>query len=157
MTSWTFIRRGGITTAAWCNCLGVSRLRYTSSLAPFRVFVPIPLSPPRGQLPDRQLTRGLISIHISQWIGAPLYWVNRDLFYAYMAWTKQLFGLLITTMTHWWGPSIIRISGDASVAGQITQAPDGRVQFSFPERLVLIANHQVRDAAGDHVGRPDNG
>lgn len=61
-----------------------------------------------------------------------------------MAVTKQYFGITITTMTKWWGPTIIRVSGDASVAGQITQAKDGRVQFGFPKRLVLIANHQAR-------------
>ena len=61
-----------------------------------------------------------------------------------MALTKQSFGLLVTTMTHWWSPTTIRISGDASVAGQISKTSDGRVEFSFPERLVMIANHQVR-------------
>lgn len=61
-----------------------------------------------------------------------------------MAVTKQSFGLVITTMTYWWGPTTIRISGDASVVGQIKSLPDGRVEFRFPERLVLIANHQVR-------------
>ena len=60
-----------------------------------------------------------------------------------MALTKQSFGLVITTMTYWWGPTTVRISGDASVAGQIKKTADGRVQFSFPARLVLIANHQV--------------
>ena len=57
--------------------------------------------------------------------------------------TKQAFGITLTTTTRWWGPTTIRISGDASVAGQIKQMPDGRVQFAFPERLVLIANHQI--------------
>lgn len=38
---------------------------------------------------------------------------------------------------------MIRISGDESVSGQIKQRADGRVQFSFPDRLVMIANHQV--------------
>jgi 1-acyl-sn-glycerol-3-phosphate acyltransferase len=60
-----------------------------------------------------------------------------------MALTKQSFGLVITTMTHWWGPTTIRISGDAEVADQIRQTPDGLVQFSFPERMVMIANHQI--------------
>ena len=65
-----------------------------------------------------------------------------------MALTKQSFGLLVTTMTHWWSPTLIRISGDASVAGQIKQRPDGLVEFLFPERLVLIANHQVSPPLG---------
>lgn len=85
----------------------------------------------------------MYSIVLTQLIGAPLYFVNRDLYDSYMALTKQSFGLVITTMTHWWGPTTIRISGDASVADQIRQTPDGLVQFSFPERLVMIANHQI--------------
>ena len=82
-------------------------------------------------------------IHATQLIGVPLYWINRELYYAYMALTKQSFGLLITTMTNWWGPTTIRISGDASVAGQIRKTEDGLVEFSFPERMVMIANHQI--------------
>lgn len=85
-----------------------------------------------------------VAINITQFIGAPLYWFNRDLYYAYMALTKESFGLLITTMTNIWGPTTIRISGDHSVAGQIRRTPDGRVEFDFPERMVMIANHQVR-------------
>lgn len=84
-----------------------------------------------------------IAIHITQILGAPLYWINRDLYYAYMALTKQSFGLLITTMTHWWGPTTIRISGDTSVADQIRKTADGLVEFDFPERMVMIANHQI--------------
>ena len=91
-------------------------------------------------------------INVTQFIGAPLYWINRELFYSYMALTKQSFGLLVTTMTHWWSPTTIRISGDASVIGQIKQRPDGLVEFLFPERLVLIANHQVRPpSAGSSI------
>lgn len=80
---------------------------------------------------------------LTQLIGAPLYWINRDLFYAYMALTKESFGILAVTVTHWWGSTTMRISGDESVAGQIRKTADGRVEFDFPERLVLIANHQV--------------
>jgi hypothetical protein len=86
------------------------------------------------------------SIHITQFLGVPLYWVNRELYYSYMALTKQSFGLVVTTMTHWWSPTTIRISGDSSVEGQIRKTADGRVEFAFPERLVLIANHQVCQA-----------
>ncbi|KAK3328035.1 acyltransferase-domain-containing protein [Cercophora scortea] len=83
------------------------------------------------------------AVHLTQLIGAPLYWINRDLYEAYMAMSKQSFGLLITTMTHWWGPTTIRISGDASVADQIRMTPDGLVEFAFPERMIMIANHQI--------------
>ena len=84
------------------------------------------------------------SIVLTQLIGAPLYFFDRNLFYSYMAVTKQSFALLSMSVTQWWGPTVMRISGDASVAGQIHQTEDGRVEFSFPERIVLIANHQVR-------------
>lgn len=80
---------------------------------------------------------------MTQFLGLPLYILNRELYYAYMALTKQSFGLLVTTMTHWWAPTTIRISGDASVADQLSLTPDGRVECAFPERMVMIANHQV--------------
>ncbi|RYP93585.1 hypothetical protein DL770_000327 [Monosporascus sp. CRB-9-2] len=86
---------------------------------------------------------GCLAIHATQLIGAPLYFINKDLYYAYMSLCKASFGLLTTTMTYWWAPTLIRISGDASVAGQLSVTPDGRVQCDFPERLVMIANHQI--------------
>lgn len=90
-----------------------------------------------------ELTRGFDSICVTQLIGAPLYFVNRGLYYDFMANTKRSFGITISLMTQIWGPTTIRISGDESVAGQIKQTANGGVQFSFPERMVLIANHQV--------------
>ncbi|KAG8630986.1 hypothetical protein KVT40_000126 [Elsinoe batatas] len=82
-------------------------------------------------------------IHSSQILGIPLYWIDRDQYYTWMAVTKQHFGLLITTMTQWWSPTIVRISGDSSMAGQLHVTPEGRVECAFPERLVLVANHQI--------------
>ncbi|KAI2607808.1 acyltransferase-domain-containing protein [Hypoxylon sp. NC1633] len=84
-----------------------------------------------------------LAINITQFLGVPLYLVSRDFYYAYMSLTKASFGLLLTTMTKWWAPTIIRISGDASVAGQLSLTPDGRIQCDFPERMVMIANHQI--------------
>lgn len=57
--------------------------------------------------------------------------------------TKQHFGIVITTMTYWWAPVKMRISGDASVRGQLRKTEDGRIECDFPERMVLISNHQV--------------
>jgi lysocardiolipin and lysophospholipid acyltransferase len=95
------------------------------------------------------LTLGL-SISITQIMGAPLYMYSKDLFYAWMAITKQQFGVLTTTMTHWWAPVKMRISGDESMRGQLKQNEDGTVECNFPERMVLIANHQVRPFALPH-------
>lgn len=82
-------------------------------------------------------------IHVAQILGTPLYFLSKDDFYAYMALTKQYFGILVTTMTQWWSPTLVRISGDKSVAGQLHQEADGSLRVHFPDRLVLIANHQI--------------
>lgn len=79
----------------------------------------------------------------TQYLGAPLYLINQDYYYAYMALTKQTFGLLIVTVTQWFSPTIIRVSGDSSVRGQLMRTKDGRLQTDFPERLVMISNHQL--------------
>lgn len=83
------------------------------------------------------------SIAVTQFIGAPLYYYNRDYFYAWMALTKQQFGLVITTMTKWWAPVKMVVSGDESVRGQLRKTEDGRLECDFPERMILIANHQA--------------
>lgn len=84
-----------------------------------------------------------IFIHFAQLLGAPLYFYSKDWFYAYMAVTKQYFGLLVTTMTQWWSPTLVRISGDKSIAGLLKQDKDGMLSVDFGERIVLMANHQI--------------
>ncbi|KAL4868504.1 hypothetical protein BDV12DRAFT_185872 [Aspergillus spectabilis] len=84
-----------------------------------------------------------VIILVTQFIGSPLYLINKDYYYAYMASTKRSFGLVITALTEWGCPTYIRVSGDKSVRGEIHIAHDGRLKTSFPERLVMIANHQV--------------
>lgn len=95
----------------------------------------------RLQLTKPSLT--LYRICATQFLGVPLYWINRDFYYAYMALTKQSFGIIVTTLAQWWAPTLIRMSGDASVAGQIRKTADGNIECDFPERMVMIANHQV--------------
>lgn len=84
-----------------------------------------------------------VCIFMTQLIGAPLYFVNKDYYYAYMAMTKQCFGILITTITQWGAPTVVRVSGDDSVKGQIQLTPNGLLKTNFPDRLVFVANHQV--------------
>ena len=85
----------------------------------------------------------IFTIHFTQILGSPLYFINKDYYYAYMALTKQSFGLVATTTTAWFSPTVIRVSGDKSVRGQLLQTKDGRLETLFPERLVMIANHQI--------------
>lgn len=82
-------------------------------------------------------------IHAAQLLGAPLYFVSRRAFDAWVAHTKRLFGLLVTTMTQWWSPTTVRVSGDASMAGCLAQDSAGMLLLRFDRRVVLMANHQL--------------
>lgn len=64
-----------------------------------------------------------------------------------MAFTKQSFGVLITAMTQWWAPTVVRVSGDESMKGQLIQEKDGTLRCNFPHRIVVMANHQVYPVA----------
>ncbi|KAI9716103.1 MAG: hypothetical protein M1812_005530 [Candelaria pacifica] len=86
---------------------------------------------------------GCMAINASQFLGAPLYLINEDWYNAWIAFTKQSWGLLTMSMTQSWAPTMVRVSGDKSVRGQLHQTLDGNLLCSFPERLVLIANHQI--------------
>ena len=83
------------------------------------------------------------STMITQFLGVPLYFISRNYYYAYMALTKQSFGVLMTTITQWFSPTQMRVSGDESVRGQLIRTKDGLLETRFPERLVMITNHQL--------------
>lgn len=85
----------------------------------------------------------ITSMMVIQYLGVPLYFINRDYYYAYMALTKQSFALVIISVTQWFNPILVRVSGDKSVRGQLLQTKDGRLEAHFPERLVMITNHQL--------------
>lgn len=84
-----------------------------------------------------------VVILMTQLIGCPLYIINKHYYYAWMASTKRSFGLVITSLTEWGCPTYVRVSGDESIRGQVRIADDGRLKTTFPERLVMISNHQV--------------
>lgn len=60
-----------------------------------------------------------------------------------MAYTKECFAILITCLTQWWAPTVVRVSGDSSMLGQLIKKKDGSLQCNFAERMVLMANHQL--------------
>lgn len=87
-----------------------------------------------------------LAIHAAQLLGLPLYLLrNKDLFYAWMSLTKQYFGILATAGTQMWSPTIVRISGDKSMAGLLKLKParGGMLEVDFGERVVVMANHQI--------------
>ncbi|EXJ54053.1 hypothetical protein A1O7_09390 [Cladophialophora yegresii CBS 114405] len=86
---------------------------------------------------------GALAINISQFLGSPLKSINEDWYNAWIAFTKQSFGLLTMTLTQTFAPTKVIVSGDESVRGQLLKSTDGNLILDFPERLVLIANHQI--------------
>lgn len=86
---------------------------------------------------------GIMAISASQFIGAPLKLVDPKFYDGYMAWTKESFAVLMTTITQWWAPTVVRVSGDSSMKDQLYQMDDGTLKCNFPHRLVLMANHQL--------------
>ncbi|KIW63175.1 hypothetical protein PV04_10041 [Phialophora macrospora] len=86
---------------------------------------------------------GALAINISQFLGSPLKSINEDWYNAWIAFTKQSFGLLTMTLTQTFAPTKVVVSGDESVRGQLLKSTEGNLILDFPERLVLIANHQI--------------
>lgn len=84
-----------------------------------------------------------LTIHLTQFLGVPLYFFNRDYYYAWRALTKQQYGIFVSTLTSWFSPTPVWVSGDGSVAGQLRLDRNGALVTSFPERMVMIANHQL--------------
>lgn len=83
------------------------------------------------------------SISASQFLGAPLKLIDPQFYDAYMAYTKECFAILITCLTQWWAPTVVRVSGDSSMVGQLIKRKDGSLQCNFADRMVLMANHQL--------------
>lgn len=86
---------------------------------------------------------GAMAINASQFLGAPLSLINKDWYNSWIAWTKESFGLLTMTMTQWFAPTTVKVSGDKTMRGQLTKNEDGTLRCLFPNRLVLMANHQI--------------
>lgn len=86
---------------------------------------------------------GALAINLSQIVGTPLYLVNQDWYNAWIAFTKQSFGLLTMSLTQAFAPTKVIVSGDASVRGQLLKTTEGNLILDFPSRLILIANHQI--------------
>ncbi|KAJ4318473.1 hypothetical protein N0V94_004428 [Neodidymelliopsis sp. IMI 364377] len=86
---------------------------------------------------------GVLAISASQFLGAPLKLIDPQFYEGYMAYTKECFAILITCLTQWWAPTVVRVSGDSSMVGQLIQRKDGSLQCNFADRMVLMANHQL--------------
>ncbi|CCG84891.2 protein of unknown function [Taphrina deformans PYCC 5710] len=82
-------------------------------------------------------------IQINQLIGLPLYYYSKAWYYAWIARTKQQFGMVCVTITQWFAPTTVVVSGDDSTARLLKSGAYGRIETGFDERMVLISNHQI--------------
>ncbi|KAF2458324.1 acyltransferase-domain-containing protein [Lineolata rhizophorae] len=89
------------------------------------------------------LLSGAMAISASQFMGAPLKLISEEYYKSYMSITKQAFAILITTITQMWSPTVVRVTGDASMKDQLQQRGDGALKCNFPSRILLMANHQL--------------
>ncbi|EMD92575.1 hypothetical protein COCC4DRAFT_58130 [Bipolaris maydis ATCC 48331] len=134
----------------------IAKLKAQRTKTPARSPGPEPAQHPAGDIKHGAFAQALrmflfaayfagsiMAIAITQYFGCPLYLYSKNLFYAWMAMSKQHFGIVITTMTYCWAPVTMRVSGDKSMRGQLKKTKDGRLESDFPERLVLISNHQI--------------
>ncbi|KAF4539340.1 Phospholipid glycerol acyltransferase [Lasiodiplodia theobromae] len=86
---------------------------------------------------------GVLAINAAQFIGLPFKMIDPKFYNDYIAFTKQSFAVLITTLTQWWSPTKVHVSGDGSIPNQLFLKPDGSLECRFPDRMVLMANHQL--------------
>lgn len=86
-----------------------------------------------------------VMMNVTQMLGAPLYFWDKSYYYAWMSLTKQSFAIVLIMVTQTFSPTLIRVSWDKSMRGQLSVAKDGskRLETRFPERMVLMANHQI--------------
>ncbi|KAK3674166.1 hypothetical protein LTR78_006013 [Recurvomyces mirabilis] len=84
-----------------------------------------------------------ICLHIQQWLGLPLRWINATWAKSWQNYIKASTAILMIGLNQWRAPITAHISGDASVAGQIRKDKNGNVICEFPKRMVLVANHQI--------------
>ena len=87
-------------------------------------------------------------IHTAQILIVPALYLlpqpkYRPWFNTYVRYTKAQFSILLATVTQWFSPTTIRVSGDKSMRGRIAATKDGRLVTRFEDRIVLIANHQI--------------
>lgn len=94
------------------------------------------------------LAHDVSSLHIQQWLGLPLMYIDVGLYNSWQSHVKGCTTVLLLGLNQWRAPVMAQISSDSSVKGQICKSRDGEVILDFPQRVVLMANHQV--CARDH-------
>ncbi|ORX85634.1 hypothetical protein K493DRAFT_341740 [Basidiobolus meristosporus CBS 931.73] len=83
-------------------------------------------------------------INFSQIAGLALKPINNGCFKRFIDYTQRMFGLLLVAITELFAPASFVITADPDAADIFNDTSDPSLpQLSFPERIILIANHQI--------------
>lgn len=84
------------------------------------------------------------SLHLQQWLGLPLLYIDRGMYDSWQDFVKELTTVLVIGLNQFRAPVVVQFSNDSTVEGQVRKNSSGEVIVKFPSRIVLMANHQVR-------------
>ncbi|KAK9701433.1 hypothetical protein K7432_011724 [Basidiobolus ranarum] len=83
-------------------------------------------------------------INFSQIVALILKPINNGSFERFINYSQRLFGVLLVAITELFAPSSFVITADPEAADIFNNtSKDSLKQLSFPDRIILIANHQI--------------
>jgi 1-acyl-sn-glycerol-3-phosphate acyltransferase len=84
------------------------------------------------------------ALNFSQFLSLLLWPFSHSYYHSYIKHTQRCFGILLVAINQFFAPSNFVITVDKSAAGVLKQSWNGaKVELDMPERLILIANHQI--------------
>lgn len=89
------------------------------------------------------LAVGSVTIYTSEVIGTPLYFVNKELYNKYIAFTKSFAGILFTALVQLFSPTPVTLTYDPELRNLFYLDRNGCLETIAAERNIVIANHQL--------------
>ncbi|RIA82640.1 acyltransferase-domain-containing protein, partial [Glomus cerebriforme] len=84
------------------------------------------------------------ALNFSQFLSLLLWPFSHSYYHSYIKHTQRCFGILLVAINQFFAPSNFVITLDKSAKGVLKQSWNGaKVELDMPERLILIANHQI--------------
>ncbi|PKY48579.1 acyltransferase [Rhizophagus irregularis] len=84
------------------------------------------------------------ALNFSQFLSLLLWPFSHSYYQSYIKHTQRCFGILLVAINQFFAPSNFVITVDKSAKGVLKQSWNGaKVELDMPERLILIANHQI--------------
>ncbi|CAJ0647930.1 9792_t:CDS:2 [Entrophospora sp. SA101] len=84
-----------------------------------------------------------VVLNFSQFLGLLLWPLPNDFFKNYIIHTQRCFGILLVSINQFFAPSNFIVTTDKSAKDIIKITRNNSVKLELPERIILIANHQI--------------